>query len=159
MAKAYIVGVGPGSPAWLTERARAAVAARISCTQLAAAVARVNLDESVIVSFHEERNWDRERAFMRDAFRAGRHLVVLTGPASVPKNTAAYLIEQGIDPQTEVLVGESLTLPEQKITRTTLAGVTGQEFHWLSTLVVIHPVGINPLVDRAVGQGKHGIEF
>src|SRR5258708_10432756 len=152
MAKACIVGVGPGDESWLTDRARAAIAESdailgwernllpladlldgkrlfvqrptdsvavaeeaaaairtiggtiaivrigdalvssglddllalfrdipieiipgISSVQLIAAVARINLDEAVVVSFHEERNWHDERAFMGGAFDSGRH--------------------------------------------------------------------------------------
>ncbi len=117
----------------------------ISSAQLAAAAARVNLDEAVVVSFHEERRWAEEQAFMRDAFLRGRHLVILTGPRQHPNDTATYLIGEGIDPGTEAVVGERLTLPEERVTRATLAGVATGVFHWLSVLVVIHPVGINPL--------------
>lgn len=236
MAKAFIVGIGPGDPTWLTDRARAVIAQSdavlgwelnlvplaglldgkqvfvqrpgdygkvaeeaadavrandgtlaivrigdalvssgltgllalyhdfvvevipgISAVQLAAAAARINLDEAVVVSFHEERYWDDERAFMRDAFRHGRHLVVLTGPRQQPNDTAAYLISEGVNPGTEALVGESLTLPAERITRATLADIAGLTFHWLSSLVVIHPSGINPLwVGRTLATQRKG---
>jgi iron complex transport system substrate-binding protein len=224
MAKAYIVGVGPGDQSWLTDRARSAIAASdsilgwelnlvplaglldgkrlfvqkpmdyvavadeaaaairtsggtiaivrigdalvssglddllalfddvpieiipgISAVQLIAAAARVNLDEAVVVSFHEERYWQEERTFLGDAFERGRHLVVLTGPRQQPNDTAQFLLARGVDPDTRAIVGESLSLPEEKITRSTLAEISGQTFHWLSTLVVVHPRGINPL--------------
>ncbi|HVC34487.1 MAG TPA: precorrin-6y C5,15-methyltransferase (decarboxylating) subunit CbiE [Chloroflexota bacterium] len=224
MAKAFIIGVGPGDPTWLTDRARAAVAQSdailgwelnltplaglldgkqlfiqkpgdygpvaanaanairqsdgtiaivrigdalvssglngllalfhdvaieivpgISSVQLAAAAAQINLDEAAIISFHEERRWDEEQAFMRDAFRRGRHLVVLTGPGHHPNDTAAYLLGQGVDPVTEALVGESLALPDERVTQANLAEIATQTFHWLSVMVIIHPTGINPL--------------
>jgi iron complex transport system substrate-binding protein len=224
VAKAYIVGVGPGDESWLTDRARAAIAESdailgwelnlvplaglldgkrlfvqkpsdyvvvakeaataiqtfggtiaivrigdalvssglddlltlfrevpieiipgISAVQLIAAVARINLDEAVVVSFHEERNWQDEQKFMGDAFNRGRHLIVLTGPRQPPHDTAKYLLARGVDPDTQVIVGESLSLPEERITRATLAEIAHQSFHWLSILVVAHPTGINPL--------------
>lgn len=223
MPKALIVGVGPGDPAWLTDRARSALAGSdavlgwelnlvplagllegktlfvqrpsdygpiaeeaatamrqsggtlaivrigdalissgltdllallhdfeidvipgISSVQLAAALALINLDEAVVVSFHEERRWEEEQAFMAEAFRRGRHLVVLTGPRQHPNDAAAYLLAQGADPATEALVGESLSLREERVTRATLAEIARREFHWLSVLVVVHPTGINP---------------
>jgi precorrin-6y C5,15-methyltransferase (decarboxylating) CbiE subunit len=224
LAKAYIVGVGPGGASWLTDRARAAIAESdavlgwelnlaplagllegkrlfiqkptdyvtvaqaaaaeirvsggtiaivrigdalvssglddllelfrdvpievipgISSVQLIAAEARINLDESVVVSFHEERRWEDERAFVGDAFDRGRHLVVLTGPRQPPNKTAEYLLARGVDPATRAIVGESLSLPEERITRSTLAEVAQQTFHWLSILAIVHPTGINPL--------------
>lgn len=120
----------------------------ISAVQLIAAVAKVNLDEAVIVSFHEERIWEDEQAFMREAFDRGRHLIVLTGPRQHPNDTARYLISRGVDPDTRAIVGESLSLPEERITHATLAEIARQTFHWLSILVVVHPMGINPLWSR-----------
>lgn len=234
MARAFIVGVGPGDPTWLTGRARAAIAQSdavlgwelnlvplaglldgkrvfvqrpsdygrvaedaaaavratdgtlaivrigdalvssgltgllalyhdfavevipgISAVQIAAALAGINLDEAVVVSFHEERRWDDEREFMRDAYRRGRHLVVLTGPRQQPNDTAAYLMGRGVAPGTDALVGESLTLPEERVTRATLAEIVDRTFHWLSVLVVVHPAGINPLwTGRALAERK-----
>jgi iron complex transport system substrate-binding protein len=230
MPTALIIGVGPGDPSWLTERARAAIARSdavlgwelnlvplagllegkrlfvqkpgdyeqvaeaaasalrasggtlaivrigdslvssgltsllalfhdfaievipgISSVQLAAAAALINLDETVVVSFHEERHWDEEQVFLRDAFRRGRHLIVLTGPKQHPNDSAAYLIAEGVDSRTTALVCESLALPEERITRATLAEVAAQTFHWLSVLVVINPRGINPLWDNQAG--------
>jgi iron complex transport system substrate-binding protein len=228
VAKAYIVGVGPGDESWLTDRARAAIAESdailgwelnlvpldgllegkrlfgqrptdyiavaeeaavairtfggtiaivrigdalvssglddllalfrdvpieiipgISAVQLIAAAARINLDEAVVVYFHEERNWEDERTFLVNAFDRGRHLVVLTGPRQHPSDTAQYLLTRGVDPGTRAIVGESLSLPAEKITRATLADVAHQTFHWLSILVVAHPTGINPLWNHA----------
>jgi iron complex transport system substrate-binding protein len=233
MPKAYIVGVGPGDPSWLTDRAKqviarsdavlgwelnlvplagllankelfiqkpadhASVAAKaaatlrrsggsiaivrigdalvssgladllalfddfaievipgISAVQLAAATARVNLDEAVVVSFHEERRWHEEQAFMAEAFRRGRHLIVLTGPRQHPNDAAAYLLGQGVDPRTSAFVGESLSLPDERVTRATLAEIAEQTFHWLSILVVVHPIGINPLWDGREPSGR-----
>jgi precorrin-6B methylase 1 len=80
--------------------------------QLAADLACFNLDEAVAVSFHEERRWEEEQRFMYDVFQRGRHLIILTGPHQHPNEAAVYLIAQGVDPQTEALVGECLTLPD-----------------------------------------------
>lgn len=117
----------------------------ISSVQLAGAATGINLDEAAVVSFHEERSWEDEQAFMLDAFRRGRHLVVLTGPRQHPNETARFLIAQGIRGDTAAWVGESLTLPEDRRTTATLEDVAHREFHWLSVLVVLHPTGINPL--------------
>jgi precorrin-6B methylase 1 len=99
---------------------------------------------------------------MCDAFRRGRHLIVLTGPRQQPNDTAAFLIAHGTDPRVEALVGESLTLPEEHIVRATLGEIARQTFHWLSVLVVVHPSGINPLWHGRTlanySKGEHGGE-
>ena len=66
-----------------------AVVPGISSTQLAAAAARVNLDESVLISFHENDEWtEANRQFMLDVFRGRRHLIVISGPGYKPHETA-----------------------------------------------------------------------
>jgi len=117
----------------------------IGSAQLAAAEAGINLDEAVLFSFHEERRWEEERDFLFESFRRGRHLVVLTGPTQPPEETARYLIGRGVDPETQTLVGENLSLPGERIERGSLAALATRTFHWLSVLVIVHPVGINPL--------------
>lgn len=109
----------------------------ISSTQVAAATARINLDESVIISFHEDGDdLEEKRAFMLDAFRRKRHLIVLTGQAQKPDETARYLIKHGISPATPALVCENLTLEDEKIFRGTLSRVVPGQFSWLSVMVI-----------------------
>ncbi len=127
----------------------------IGSAQLAAAEARINLDEAVLFSFHEERRWEEERDFLFESFRRGRHLVVLTGPTQPPDETARYLIARGVDPATGALVGENLSLPEERVVRGSLAELAERTFHWLSVLVVVHPIGINPLwTGRVLARAK-----
>jgi|SRR5262249_14705893 len=111
----------------------------ISSVQVAAACARVNLDESAIISFHDLGDPEEKKRYMLDCFRNGRHLITLASPDLRPGPMAKWLIEQGASPQTRVLVGCALSLPEQAITRTQLGGLIGQEFPWLSVTVVINP--------------------
>ena len=96
---------------------------------------------------------------MYDVLQRGRHLIILTGPHQHPNEEAAYLIAQGVDPQTEALVGECLTLPDERIIHGTLGGIAALHFHWLSVLAVVHPVGINPkgirqAVDASAQEGR-----
>jgi precorrin-6y C5,15-methyltransferase (decarboxylating) CbiE subunit len=109
----------------------------ISSVQIMAAAARINLDESVIISFHEENETlENKQSFMLEAFRRDRHLLILTGPMQRPDETAKYLISHGISEDTAALVGESLTLENEKIFRGTLKDITSREFSWLSVMVV-----------------------
>ncbi len=116
----------------------------ISAVQLAAACARINLDEAVVSSFHEERDLERERAFVHAAFRRGRHLVVLTGCQQPPEATARYLIGRAISPKTQALVAENLSLANERVVHGSLAEIAQGSYHWLSILVVLHPRGIDP---------------
>jgi cobalt-precorrin-7 (C5)-methyltransferase len=111
----------------------------ISSVQTAAAAARINLDESVIVSYHEEdETLENKQSFMLEAFRRKRHLLILTGQMQHPDETARYLINHGVSGDTATLIGENLTLENEKIFRSTLKDVASGQFSWLSVMVVKH---------------------
>ncbi len=111
----------------------------ISSVQIAASLARINLDEAVVITFHESGDIEARMRFMRDALLRGRHLLMLSGEELRPDAAARYLIEQGIDESLPVLVGERLTLPDENIVRTTLSGLREIELHWLTVVAVIQP--------------------
>ena len=111
----------------------------ISSTQLAASLARINIDDSVIVSFHDYGDPEMEKKFMLEAFRAGRHLIILTSPDLAPSEAANFLISEGCDPSTLVVVCSNLTLDEQKVEYSTLGGIIQRRFHWLSVVAVMNP--------------------
>ncbi|MFC2043901.1 precorrin-6y C5,15-methyltransferase (decarboxylating) subunit CbiE [Chloroflexota bacterium] len=109
----------------------------ISSVQMAAAASRINLDESVIISFHEGREeLSEKQRFMLDAFRRNRHLIVLTGQVQKPDETASFLINNGISEKTPTIVCENLTLEDEKIFQGTLRDVTTRQFTWLSVMVI-----------------------
>jgi len=110
----------------------------ISSTQVAAATARINLDESVLISFHENEEWtEKNKKFMLDAYRQGRHLIIISGPGHKPHENARYLMENGINQNTPALVCESLSLDDEKIFRGTLKDISEREFSWISLMVVM----------------------
>jgi len=111
----------------------------VSSVQLAAAYARINLDESVIISFHDLGDPELKKRYMLDSFHKGRHLITLASPDLRPGPMAKWLISQGVSPQTYALVGSAMSLPEQTIARTQLGRLIGKEFPWLSVTVVINP--------------------
>jgi len=109
----------------------------ISSIQLAVATAQINIDESVIISFHDGGDDSKEkRRFMLDAFRRNRHLIIITGPDQKPDETASYLIKNGISETTLTLVCENLTLGDEKIFRGALMDVIAGQFSWLSVMVI-----------------------
>ncbi len=111
----------------------------ISSVQLAAATAQINIDESVVISFHDgEDDLEEKRRLMLDVFRRNRHLIILTGPSQKPDETAGYLIKNGVSETTPILVCESLTLEDEKIFRGALRDVIARQFSWLSVMVIKH---------------------
>jgi precorrin-6y C5,15-methyltransferase (decarboxylating) CbiE subunit len=109
----------------------------ISSVQMTAASARINIDEAVIISFHESKEeLDEKRRFMLEVFRRKRHLIILTGQEQKPEETARYLIDNGASENTVALVGENLTLEDEKIFRGTLGEVMNRQFSWLSVMVI-----------------------
>ncbi len=109
----------------------------ISSVQLAAATAQINIDESVIISFHDGGDDLKEkRRFMLDAFGRNRHLIILTGQEQEPDETASYLIKNGISETTLTFVCENLALGDEKIFRGTLRDVIARQFSWLSVMVI-----------------------
>jgi len=111
----------------------------ISSVQLAAAQARINLDESAIISFHDLGDPEEKKRYLLDCFQKGRHLITLASPDLRPGPMATWLMKQGVPPETRVMVGSSLSLPEQAILRTQLSGLVRRQFPWLSVTVVINP--------------------
>jgi len=111
----------------------------VSSVQLAAAHAHVNLDESAIVSFHDLGDPEEKKRYMLECFRQGRHLITLASPDLRPGPMAKWLIGKGVPPNTNVLVGSALSLPEQAIARSQLSRLVGREFPWLSVTVVLNP--------------------
>lgn len=111
----------------------------VSSIQFTAAIARIYLDESVVISFHDGGDDIEEKCrFMLDAFGRKRHLIIVTGPDHKPEETASYLIKNGLSETTPSIVCENLTLEDEKIFRGTLKDVIAKHFSWLSVMVVIH---------------------
>lgn len=111
----------------------------ISSVQMAASLARINIDEAVVITFHESGDIDERKRFMHDALRRGRHLLMLSGEELRPDAAARYLVEHGLDERLRVLVCEKLTLPDQQITWTTLGSLREMQPHWLTVIAVVQP--------------------
>ena len=110
----------------------------ISSIQLAAALARVNIDESVAISFHSFGDPEEKKRFMLDCFERGRHLIVLASPDLTPGAMAGWLMKQGVSGKVRVIVGSFLTLPKEQVLTTQLAHLKGR-FPWLSITVLVNP--------------------
>lgn len=111
----------------------------ISSVQMAAAIARVNIDESLIVSFHDGGDVNEKKGLMIEALRRGRHVIMLVGPDLSPSEAAKHLIANGISGDVPVVVCENLTLKDQKVFKGTLKEVLNKQFSWLSVMVIVSP--------------------
>ncbi len=111
----------------------------ISSVQIAASLARINIDEAVVITFHESGDIEERKRFMRDALLRGRHLLMLSGEELRPDAAARYLIENRVEECLSVLVCERLTLPDQNIIETTLGGLSEMQPHWLTVVAVVQP--------------------
>lgn len=113
----------------------------VSSVQLAASLARINIDEAVVITFHESGDIEERTRFMRNALRSGRHLLILAGAELRPDAAARYLVEQGLDEDLPVLICERLTLPNETLTWTTLGKLRELQPFWLAVIVVMQPSG------------------
>lgn len=122
----------------------------VSSVQVAASLARINIDEAVVITFHESGDIEERKRFMLDALRRGRHVLMLAGAELRPDAAARYLVEHGIDERLPVLMCERLTLPDQNLTWTTLGGLREIQPYWLTVIAVIQPAST-----LQVSQGGH----
>ncbi len=120
----------------------------ISSVQMIAAIARINLDEALIVTFHDYGDPLHKQQELLQAFRQGRHLIVLASPDLTPGPMARFLIRHGIPRRTKVIVGSNLTLPSEHTIRTTLANIAHRKFHWLTITAILNPSVSTDSVDR-----------
>ncbi|PPD57742.1 precorrin-6y C5,15-methyltransferase (decarboxylating) subunit CbiE [Dehalogenimonas etheniformans] len=115
--------------------------------QFAAARAQICLDESVLVSFHDGHEAEKKRKlkFLVDSFNIGRHLLALTNETQVPRQTASYLIEHGLPPETSVLVCEYMTMEDERVYYATLGEVSNTDYRLTSVMVIKNPGNVlNP---------------
>jgi precorrin-6y C5,15-methyltransferase (decarboxylating) CbiE subunit len=111
----------------------------VSSVQLAAAIARINIDESSIISFHDLGDPEEKKRYLLGCFRHGRHIIALSSPDFRPEEVARWLIKRAVGPATRVVVCSSLSLPEQTISRTNLGSLVKREFPWLTITVIVNP--------------------
>lgn len=116
----------------------------VSSVQMTASLARINIDESVVITFHESGDIEERKRFMLDALRRGRHLLMLAGEELRPNRAAQFLVEHGIDPRMPALVCERLTLPEQNLSWITLGELRDRQPHWLSVIAIVQH--LNPAI-------------
>ena len=113
----------------------------VGSVQFAAAAAKICIDESIVISFHDHRHnlRDEKLSFLYDSYQRHKNLIVLTDETQMPPQTAAYLIGRGLSKNTPVVIGEHLSLEDEMIFRITLGEVADSSFRYDSILVVKQP--------------------
>ena len=61
---------------------------------------------------------------------------MLTGVKQMPRQTAGYLIKQGIAKNTEAIVCENLSLENESMFKGTLGDIVDMDFSWQSVMVI-----------------------
>ncbi len=109
----------------------------ISSIQAAAACLAISWGGARLFTFHDGNVSDEEKGKLISAYQCGQTILLLPGSKGfVPKDVAALLLETGANPETEVYICENLTLEDEKITQTTLAGAAPQIFGPLCVMVI-----------------------
>jgi len=113
------------------------VVSGISSVQIAAARAKIPIEDSAIISFHHYGDVEERKQELFDLYKHGRHIIMLTGEIT-PDEIAKYLISKGVDEKTQVLVCENLTLNEERIFKGTLSQIKDKSFSPLSVTVILN---------------------
>ena len=115
----------------------------ISTVQLAAARAKVTLDESVIIMYHPASDGsidlldlDKKRSDMITTLRNSKNILILNDVEQMPRQTAQHLIDKGISGDTEVSVCENLSLEDERVFTGTLKEIIDMDFSWQSVMVI-----------------------
>jgi cobalt-precorrin-7 (C5)-methyltransferase len=108
----------------------------VSSIQACAARLNISWDNTRLFTFHDTVSEDEKQKLV-SAFQCGRTILLLPNSLGFsPKDISALLIETGADPQTPVYICENITLETEKITSSTLEGITGQTFGALCVMVI-----------------------
>ena len=115
----------------------------VSSLQLAAAAAMVSLENSRIILYHpdsegciDRNDLAKKQKTMLGAIKEGYNLIVLSDIEQMPAQTATFLLENGMSPETEVVIGEKLGMVSERITRLNLSEVVRHDCSWMSTIIV-----------------------
>jgi cobalt-precorrin-7 (C5)-methyltransferase len=108
----------------------------VSSIQACAARLNISWDNTRLFTFHDSVS-DDEKQKLVSAFQCGRTILLLPNSRGfAPKDIAALLLETGADKQTQVYICENITLENEKVTSSTLEGITGQTFGALCVMVI-----------------------
>jgi cobalt-precorrin-7 (C5)-methyltransferase len=109
----------------------------VSSIQACAAKLAISWDKAQLFTYHEGNVGEDEKQALNLAVSGGKNVIVLPDSrAFVPKDIAALLIAAGRPKNTKIYVCENLTLPDEKITASTLEEVVNQNFGSMCVMVI-----------------------
>jgi len=109
----------------------------VSSIQAAAARLAISWDIARLFTFHDGEVSEDEKGKLISAYQCGYTIMLLPAPKGfTPKEIAVLLLDAGANPETAVYICENVTLENEKITQTTLAGATAQTFGSLCVMVI-----------------------
>jgi cobalt-precorrin-7 (C5)-methyltransferase len=121
----------------LIQASEVSVIPGISSIQACAAKLRLSWDEACLFTFHQGNVSVEKKNELAFSLKAGRDAMLLPDSrAFPPKEIASYLLTAGFDAQTPVFICENLTLSDERITKSSLAGVLASDFDALCVMVI-----------------------
>jgi len=102
----------------------------VSSVQLCAAKLKIPWDEADLVTMHGKGILED----ILDTINNGKPTIML--PNFKPAELAAYLIENGIDPDRKAAICEKLSYDDEKIIETSLKNISEMEFSYMCVMVV-----------------------
>jgi cobalt-precorrin-7 (C5)-methyltransferase len=103
----------------------------ISSIQVCASRLGICWDDAGLFTFHEK------KAQLIQMVKAGKMVMLFPNPKTfTPKEIANFLISNGLAKGTTVFICENLTLPDEKVIRTTLEEASTQEFSPLCVMAI-----------------------
>jgi precorrin-6y C5,15-methyltransferase (decarboxylating) CbiE subunit len=122
----------------------------ISSIQIAASLAQVPLEYTLLITFHKSGSIEKEKKELLEGIRKGKNLIILPRPYDfMPQDIAHFLIEHGVNPSLNVVIFENLTLKEEKRSEIALREIKGI-FSDLSIIVIRGVKGKGALADKAI---------
>ncbi len=109
----------------------------ISAIQACAARLGLSWDEVCLFTFHQGNVSAEKKSELVSCLKSGRDAMLLPdSKAFPPKEIAVYLIKAGFNPETRVFICENLTLSDERVTESSLAGVSVADFDALCVMVI-----------------------
>lgn len=113
----------------------------ISSVQVACARLGLAMEASLFITLHVRDGHEAGMDTLVAALREGsRNLIVLPRPFDLmPAAIARRLIEAGVGSDLDVQVLERLSLPDERITRRTLASLASDDRQWSDLTILVYP--------------------